>query len=520
MSEDQRSASRLRCADLLTALSLISDLGMGNPPETAMRGCLIATSLARRLGLDDRSAADVYYTTLLRYVGCTAPAHEQAFLAGGDDIGLRARSAPIDSSRPGEAIKFMLLQSGRGVPPLERARQLANRIVHPRMEQQMKTADCEVASSTARRLGLPIGVQRALHEIFERWDGRGVPNGIGGEQITLPARFAQVVTLAVLLEGVVGRDAVFDVIGQRAGGQLDPVVTRAFLQDGPKLVDEIAGLDLWQAALDAEPSPHETVAEHRLDTIASAFGDLVDLKTPFTPGHASGVADLAEGAARELELGEQAVATVRRAALLHDVGRAGVPNSAWERTGPLTNADWEQVRLHAYHTERILSRSPALAPLATLAGMHHERQDGSGYHRQVRSSAIPMPARALAAADVYQALTQDRPHRRAYSAEAAASHLTEEGKAGRLDRQAVDAVLAAAGQRARTTRRTWPGGLSEREVEVLRLVARGRSTREIARELVISPKTADHHVQHIYSKIAVSTRASATLFALEHDLLR
>ena len=279
-------------------------------------------------------------------------------------------------------------------------------------------------------------------------------------------------------------------------------------------------MDLWQAVLEAEPLPAETVAEQAVDNIASAFGDLVDLKTPYMPGHASGVADLAEGAARQLKLGEQAVVALRRAGLLHDVGRAGVPNSAWERSGALTHADWEQVRLHAYHTERILSRSPVLAPLAKLAGMHHERQDGSGYHRQVRSNGIPMPARVLAAADVYQALTQQRPHRSAHSADAAADHLAEEGKAGRLDPEAVDAVLAAAGHAARALRRAWPGGLSEREVDVLRLVARGQSTREIARELVISPKTADHHVQHIYTKIGVSTRASATLFALEHDLLR
>ena len=152
MSEDQGQESRLRCADLLTALSLITDLGMGNPPETAMRGCLLATRLARRLGLDDRSAADVYYASLLRYLGCAAPAHEQALLSGGDDITLRARSAYVDSHRRGEALKFMLQQSRDYQPPLWRARQLASRIVHPSMEQQMKTADCEVASSTARRL--------------------------------------------------------------------------------------------------------------------------------------------------------------------------------------------------------------------------------------------------------------------------------------------------------------------------------------------------------------------------------
>jgi HD-GYP domain-containing protein (c-di-GMP phosphodiesterase class II)/DNA-binding CsgD family transcriptional regulator len=515
-----RIASRLRCAELLTALSLITDLGMGNAPETAMRGCLIATRLSRWLGLDDRSAADVYYTTLLRYVGCTAPAHEQAFLSGGDDIGLRSRRAPIDSSRRREALGFMLRLSKGGDRPLRRTRELANAMIHPGLERQMKMADCEVASASARRLGLSVGVQRALHEIFERWDGGGVPEGIRGEAITLPARFAQVATLGVLLEQVVGREAVFDVIGRRAGSQLDPALTRAFVRHGPELLEEMACADLWQVVLEAEPSPHETVAEHRVDTIASTFGDLVDLKTPFTPGHASGVANLAERAARQLKLGEPAVVALRRAALLHDVGRAGVPNSAWERPGPLTTTDWEQVRLHAYHSERILSRSVALAPLATVAGMHHERQDGSGYHRQIRLAAIPLQVRLLAASDVYQALTQERPHRHAYSTEAAADRLIDEARRGRLDQQAVDAVLAAAGHRVRGPRPIWPRGLSDREIEVLRLVARGSSTREIARELVISPKTADHHVQHVYAKIGVSTRASATLFALEHDLLR
>jgi HD-GYP domain-containing protein (c-di-GMP phosphodiesterase class II) len=312
----------------------------------------------------------------------------------------------------------------------------------------------------------------------------------------------------------------FQMLGERASGQLDPVVTGGFVEEGSRLLAEIDGADLWQAVLDAEPEPSVTVADRKLDDIASAFGDLVDLKTTFTSGHASGVADLAERAARELKLGDQSAVTVRRAAFLHDIGRAGVPNSVWERAGPLTGADREQVRLHAYHSERILSRSPVLIALAPLAGMHHERQDGSGYHRQLRSTTIPTAVRVLAAADAYQALTQDRPHRPAYAADAAAERLTREWKAGRFDQQAVDAVLAAAGHRAHSPRRTWPAGLSDREVEVLRLVARGRSTRDIARELVISPKTADHHVQHIYAKIAVSTRASATLFAIEHDLLR
>jgi HD-GYP domain-containing protein (c-di-GMP phosphodiesterase class II) len=183
----------------------------------------------------------------------------------------------------------------------------------------------------------------------------------------------------------------------------------------------------------------------------------------------------------------------------------------------LTASEWEQVRLHPYHSERILSRSSALAPLAPLAGMHHERLDGSGYYRQ--ATMIPTGARVLAAADAYQAMTQERPHRPALTPSAAAEQLNSEAARGRLDAEAVRAVLDAAGHPPARARLTWPAGLSDREVQVLRLVARGYSNREIARVLWISPKTAGHHVQHIYAKIGVSTRAAAAMFAMEHDLI-
>ena len=188
MGEGLPAEARLRSADLLAALSLVTDLGMGNPPEAAISGCLIATALARRLGVDESSVVDIYYTTLLRYVGCTAPAHEQALLAGGDDIGLRSRRARIDSMRSRAALGVMFRQMGSGQPPLQRARQVAVALAHPTAGRQFRTADCEVASTMARRLGLAAGVQRGLLQIFERWDGRGVPHGLRGEAIALPAR--------------------------------------------------------------------------------------------------------------------------------------------------------------------------------------------------------------------------------------------------------------------------------------------------------------------------------------------
>ena len=192
----------------------------------------------------------------------------------------------------------------------------------------------------------------------------------------------------------------------------------------------------------------------------------------------------------------------------------------WEKPGPLTSVEWEQVRMHSYHSERILARSEALAPLARAAGMHHERLDGSGYYRGCRARELSPAVRILAAADAYHAMTQDRPHRAALGSDRAAAELQAEVRASRLDGDAVAAVLEAGGaRRPRRRDNLRPGGLSEREVEVTRLVAAGCSNPEIAAQLVISRRTAEHHVQHIYAKVGVSSRAALALFAHEHDLI-
>jgi HD-GYP domain-containing protein (c-di-GMP phosphodiesterase class II) len=190
----------------------------------------------------------------------------------------------------------------------------------------------------------------------------------------------------------------------------------------------------------------------------------------------------------------------------------------WDRDGPLSSAEWEQVHMHPYQSERILARSARLAPIARLAGMHHEKHDGSGYHRGSRSNEIPMPARVVAIASAWVAMQQARPHRPGLDPDRAAQELRREADEGRADPQVVDAVLESAGQKAHG-RRPKPAGLSEREVEVLRLLATGCSNSDIAARLTISRRTAEHHVQHIYTKIGVSTRPGATLFAVEHDLV-
>jgi HD-GYP domain-containing protein (c-di-GMP phosphodiesterase class II) len=510
----------LRPADLLAALSVVTDLGHGQPPDDAMRACLLAMRLAERmdLGADDRRT--VYYTTLLRYIGCTAYAHEDALLFGGDEIAARAALTTRDMANPRDVAAFFFTDLAAAASPGRRVRVVAGALPRAaRAVNELAASNCEVGAAMARRLGLGSLVQHALLQLYERWDGKGAPHKLRGEQLTLPVRVAHVATLALNVARKSGLEAAVTVVRQRSGAALDPQVAGIFAQYGPALLAETAVDDSWTAVVAAEPLPYRFILDEEIDVVAGAFADMVDLKLPFTRGHSPGVARLSETAAQLLGLSEAEAILVRRAGLFHDLGRVGVPNGIWEKRGALTASEWEQVRLHPYQTERILQRSPVLAPLARVAGMHHERQDGSGYHRQTPGAGIPMTARLLAAVDAYQAMTQERPYRPAFSSANAASQLRAEAVRGRLDPDAAEAVIAAGEGRHAPVRRSRPAGLSPREVEVLGLLARGSSYKDLGRTLHVSPRTAAHHVQHIYDKIGVSTRAAATMFAMEHDLV-
>jgi HD-GYP domain-containing protein (c-di-GMP phosphodiesterase class II) len=231
------------------------------------------------------------------------------------------------------------------------------------------------------------------------------------------------------------------------------------------------------------------------------------------------VAELAEAAAWRMDLPADSVTFLRRAGLAHDLGRVGVSNSIWEKPGPLGFGEWERVRLHAHFTERAFAQSPELAPIGRLAGSHHERLDGSGYHRGVRGPELDRAARILAAADCYVAMREARPYRPALEAPAAEAELVREAREERLDSEAVDAVLAAAGHGVLKRPQELPAGLTPREIEVLVALVGGGSNQAIADDLGISAKTVGHHIQHLYVKAGVRSRAAATLWAFEHDLV-
>jgi HD-GYP domain-containing protein (c-di-GMP phosphodiesterase class II) len=504
----------LRLAEPLCALSVTLDFAMAQPPEKSIRSCLVAIRLAQRLGLPAVEQRTVYYATLLRHLGCTATTHEEAHQFGPRAAELRPLAERTDSSDH-RATLAVFRQIGKGTG-VRRLQYFTRTLTAGKAgEAEMLLAICEVGSMLAKRLHLGPEVAAALYQNLERWDGAGTPKGLVGDEIAIATRIAEVATQAVIFTDLGGPAAVREAFGKRQGGWLDPGVVAVFNSD---LLKDLDTIDVWQHALDAEPEPHRRVPADRLDDVARAFAHFVDLKSPYLFGHSTGVAALVDQAAPKLRLDDDERAIVRQAAFLHDLGRAAVPTGIWERPGELRRADWEQVRLHPYHSERILARSTALEPVATLVGLHHERLDGSGYPKQSKAAELPVAARLLAVADVYQALTQPRPHRPARSPAAAADAVLAEVAAGRLDGDCARAVLEAAGQQVPGRLTSRPAGLSEREVQVLRLLACGRSNAEIARELVVSPRTAEHHVQHIYGKIGVSTRAAAALFAMQHGL--
>jgi HD-GYP domain-containing protein (c-di-GMP phosphodiesterase class II) len=512
-----QSGERVRAAEVIGALSLATDLGIGVSLEHGLQSTLIAIRLSERLGVDPDTASQTYYACLLFYVGCTADA-EVAAETFGDDDALTTYGLPTRfGSRPEMMAGILRSLATSGSPPPLRVMQIVRGA--PRAAREFKghvTAFCEVAQMLTDRLGLPASMQGLFGFLVERWDGKGLPGRARHEEIPLPVRIASVARDAAFQRMLGGLEFAAQVVRRRAGGAFDPAVAVPLADAAAELLALDADASVWEETLACEPGPRLTLEGESIDRALGAMGDFADLASPYLVGHSAGVANLAAAAARWCRLDTAELVRVRRGGMVHDLGRVAVPVRVWQKAAPLSPDDWERVRLHAYHCERVLARSPFLAALAPVASFHHERLDGSGYHRGTAAADLTPPARLLAAADAYHAMTEPRPHRAALSPRQAAEALGREAGAGRLDPDAVAAVLEAAGQRVPRMER--PAGLTEREVEVIALLARGLQTKQVARRLGISVKTADHHVQNAYAKIGVSTRAAAALFAMQHGL--
>ena len=515
----------VRRAEVIAALSIATDLAMALPVEFALRSCLLGVRLGQALGLTAEELRETYYQALLRYIGCNAEIHIVAALFG-DEMELRRDMAATDRARLFERGLVILRAAQRnrvGTPwPLlipetvrlmARARNTAPPVI---------AGHCEVAERIAQRLGLGASVSANLAQFFERWDGHGLPRGLAGEDITRPVRVVALAQDLVLLCATGGTAQALQVVRKRRAGAYDPQLVDFLIAHAHELLhdlERIEGPSAWDAVLSLEPGCGDSLTETELDEACCVFADFTDLKTPFTSGHSRAVAGLAEAAGRSCGLEDRDVGMLRRAALVHDLGDVTVPTAVWIKPGALSAGDWERVRLHAYYTERILSRSAGLGPIGCLAGLHHERLDGSGYHRGVGATGLPPAARILAAAEIYQTKIEPRPHRPPLTRDAAAAILKQEMRSGHIDSEAGAAVLAAAGHHVPPVRRQLVADLTRREIEVLRLIARGQSARQVAASLGIAEKTAGNHIQNLYGKIGVSTRAAAALFTIEHGLL-
>jgi HD-GYP domain-containing protein (c-di-GMP phosphodiesterase class II) len=504
----ERSAT-VRLSEVLAAVSLASDVGHDQPLEKSLRNAVIAARLGMELGLHREELSDAYYVALLRSMGCTANAHESAALMG-DDRAFAGLIQVLDVGDPLGWARGASEKVSGWAPELAGARTpewfLAEGL---KVGTDAGRSACEVATTLARRLGLSAGVQLGLDQVYERWDGHGAPAGIKGEDLCLAARMAHLVDVVEIFDRAGGPAAAREVARLRSGRHFDPALAEAFDRVADDVLGYLDGADM----LEVEPGPVPRCPRSELAGLAGAIADFADLKSPWTLGHSPRVSQLAAAAVPD---GEQE--TMALAALLHDLGRVAVPNCIWDKPGSLGGGERERVRLHTYYTERILARTPVFAGVARLAGSHHERPDGSGYHRGVEGDALSAQTRVLASADAYVAMTSERPHRPALTPQQAAEQLRAEAREGRLCADATEAVLEAAGHE-RAARAAAPAGLTEREVEVLGLLARGLTNKQIAAELVVSPRTVGHHIAHVYDKIDRRTRAGAALFAVEHGIV-
>jgi HD-GYP domain-containing protein (c-di-GMP phosphodiesterase class II) len=513
-------AVQARRADFLMTLAYATDLATGHSRDFATRSCALAMRFADALHLDTELRRSVYHQSLLRHVGCNADTHILA-AAFGDEIALHREYALIDRGDITE-IRAMFVRALTRTFPNMSAEDVAKAVAEARtISVPVLAGCCEVAQMIAGRIGLSLEACENLGQPYERWDGLGLPHGLKGDAVKLPVRLVALAQDAIVLTEAHGFDTAMAMIAKRKGSAYDPELADVFLKHAAKLMqglDEPVGRD---AILALEPLPHALLDEQGCDEAFLAIADMIDMRMPFTFGHSRAVAALADAAGKHAGLPASDIRDARWAGYVHDIGELAVSVATWMRGGALTAREMDSARLHPYHGERALvSLGGEGNPVAALVLRHHERLDGTGYHRYAKAPDLSPAARILAAAEAFQTAREARPHRPALNDTAAAAKLRAAVREGKLCPEAVEAVLTVAGQPARRDTTERLAGLTPREIEVLRLIAGGLTAKEAARKLEIAPKTADNHIQNLYSKIGVTTRAGAALYALERGLIQ
>jgi putative nucleotidyltransferase with HDIG domain len=410
--------TQLRLSDLISALSYALDLTEGQPMGHAVKCCLLAMRLADVLQLPAEQKADLYYATLLKDAGCSSNAARMYEILGGDERKAKQEIKSTDWTRVTfEGMEYLLRNVMPGRSRLERVFAIAS-VATSRDAQTRELINmrCDRGAQIAKKIGFSETVSSAIFNLDEHWNGKGFPASCKGEEVPLLSRImnlCQTLEVFVALNGV--SDA-FQVLHDRSGTWFDPELVRAAeqLEKDTELWKILEDDRVRESVIDLEPVSVSLYADDgKLDSVCEAFASVIDVKSPYTHTHSRGVTSVAVAICQRLGLSEEEVTLVRRAALLHDIGKLSVPNNILDKPGKLTAAEWETVRLHPYYTQRILERIRGFQHLAFIASSHHERLDGSGYFRNLRATQLPPAARAIAVADIYDALSSKRPYRAA-----------------------------------------------------------------------------------------------------------
>lgn len=511
----------IRMAEVLAAFSFATDLGTGKLMGHAIRACYLGMQMAGELRLSTAEQAELYYSFLLMHSGCSALSLALTPLIQGDELAAIADITLRDETNLREMLDWLRRNVSPDAPLPARMINLVRALLAGQDVGDVRGV-CEVATRVAQRLGMPPGVQHTVQHYLERWDGRG-PFGLRGDAIPLKARVLHLALMMETCHATFGRHKAEAMAREKKGTMFDPQVVDVFVSIAwqSDLWEILSQPDPLEIVLDLEPnSPYRYIDEKKLDDVALAAADFVDLKSPATVAHSRETAAIAGAIALRMGLPDDDITTIRRAALVHDLGHVALPGHILLWQDHLSAVDREKLRLHPYYTERILSRVPALASIAAIAGMHHERLNGTGYYRGLSGSALPVSACILALADDFQDRLQASLNRDEFDPRDVLKEMQSD--VGSLFSPECFAALVQ--EQGGTVpiprrRRDWPAGLTEREIEVLRHVARGASNRQIAQELVVSEKTVAHHLEHIYDKIGISSRAAAVFFAMEHELI-
>jgi len=510
------ATERIGMSEVLGALSVVADVGVGAPEETGIGAAVLAGRIGRRLDLPDAECADLFYSSLLRFIGCSVAVPETVDVTLGDIHGYQKALALADLGDRDDIIERLDAHMALDQPDEARHASLSTidgMLAQPELMGAISKSHCDLASRLAQDVGMSDAVTTALTQVYERFDGQGLPLGTAGEDLSLAARVLHLTTAFEFHRRVAGLDSAFRQVTARCGKQFDPALCEVVMSDPDGLVEGMDSATLVDIFIDEAPGGL-TIDAGRIVDVARACAHNVDHRSTYTLGHSEGVSDLAADTADVLGLSAAEQERLRIAGYLHDVGKVGISSAIWEKPGPLTAAERSLVEDHTYLTDSILRRSPALAPYAALASSAHERAAGTGYHR--RLDTPDLSGQVLAASDAYHAMREARPWRAALDEADAIAELQRDVKEGRLNGRAVSAVIEAATGRAQPA--VLPHDLSAREAEVLCCLARGCSNKEIAAELFISLKTVENHIGRIYDKLGDRSRAAAATLAVRHGL--